>query len=418
MIKKRTYSFITETGLVLTIIGMALGTAIRNMFPSLELVNILMFISILCLIDFKNLYKLKFPNFNKHLFIILMLQALFVIYGLFSNNENNEKFIIYSCYCIACVISLFTHSRGLQTKYFFQILTCISIVVIIPCLMQSNIGGFQMMQAMENTGDRMVLKEGGDPITTARGVLAGFIGFLFLKSNTIKYTIIFKILAIIASIIVLLSFYTRTVIFAAIIIAFFFIWNINADSNIYKLQKRHSQIKILLTVIMIFIVFILCYSYIDYFSNKIDGILTKMSNGFSSFLGNQSTDLSANARVNMRKTIIDDFLLHESYYRILLGTEINHIFADSPAFQIFFDMGFLIGGIYIFYTMYIPIKCNITNNNSGNDFFLYIKLLSIVYCMDQIVCGWPYFYMNFIPPIFLLYIVYNNKIGHTVIQNK
>lgn len=418
MIKTHAYSFITEIGFVLSILGLPLGTAIRNMFPSLELVNIFMFISILCLVDFKNLYQLTFPNFNKHLFVILIIQLLFVFYGLFDANDSNKKFIIYPCYCISCIISLFTHSRGLQTKYFFPILTCVSIIVVIPCLMQSNIGGFQLIQAMENTGDRMFLKEGGDPITTARGVLAAFICFLFLKSTITKYTIIFKYSAILASIIVLLSFYTRTVIFAASIISFFFIWNKNTHSNIYKYQGKHAQIKTLSTIIIFIIIFTLCYSNIDYFSDKIDGILTKMSSGFSSFLGNNSHDVSANARVNMRNAIIDDFLLHESYSRILFGMGINYIFADSPAFQIFFDMGFPIGGFYIFYTMYIPIKCNMTNNNSENDFFLYTKLLSIVYCIDQIICGWPYFYMNFIPPILLLYIIYNNRIGHTIVQKK
>lgn len=418
MIKKHTYSFITETGFVLTILGLPLGTAIRNISPSLELVNIFMFISIICLVDFKNLYRLTFPNFNKHLFIILILQLLFVFYGLFNKNESNEKFIIYSCYCTSCIIALFTHPRGLQTKYFFSILTWVSIIVVIPCLMQSNIGGFQIMQAMENTGDRMFLKEGGDPITTARGVLAAFIGFLFLKSKKSNYIIIFKYLAIAASIIVLLSFYTRTVIFAAIITTILFMWNKNAHNDTYKFQSQYLQIRTLSTIIIFIIIFVLCYSNIEYFSDKVDGILKKMSNGISSFLGKESSDISASARVDMRKVIISDFLLHDSYLRILLGAGINHIFADSPAFQILFDMGFFIGGFYIFYTMYISIKCNMTKNNSENDFFLYIKLLSIVYCIDQIICGWPYFYMNFIPPIFLLYIIYNNRIGHTIIQKR
>ena len=46
-------------GLVLVFIGMQFGTAIRNVAPALEIVNIIMAVSIVLLIDYRGVKELK-----------------------------------------------------------------------------------------------------------------------------------------------------------------------------------------------------------------------------------------------------------------------------------------------------------------------------------------------------------------------
>ena len=92
-------NYATSIGISLCMLGVSLGNFIR-VLTGVNLVIPFMIISILCMVDFRNMIRFKFPNISKDIFILLLSQLIIVLYmhmgSLQETNVSKDIFVYYS----------------------------------------------------------------------------------------------------------------------------------------------------------------------------------------------------------------------------------------------------------------------------------------------------------------------------------
>lgn len=145
-------------GAVLALIGMQLNAALMNVGLGDNYVSLIMSISVLFLISFKNIsYLLSFPQ---KVLPLLFLLVIFLVYFPFSDNLN-QKFFNYILYTIVICLVLNTHQREvlLMEKSFFPLLFFISFFISIVCASQSSFGSYRMVESASDDADRLFCKK-------------------------------------------------------------------------------------------------------------------------------------------------------------------------------------------------------------------------------------------------------------------
>lgn len=400
-------SFITELGLVLVLIGMQFGTVIRNIFPELELVYVIMGVSVVCVFNFKNFFNYKLPLYNKWFGLIIIFQFILLIYAGFADCDD---FLFYHLYILSLTISISTNDRNLSFPNFLRIVLyvsgCISLVVLYQATFgfsHLNLGGY------EGTG-RLWLTEGGDPITLARALTINIIVLLVYKP-TFQYEKLLKTLFLFSSIIGLFSFNTRGAIMAFLISLILYHWNLKV---LKKNSTNDKKIKRAAYLLGFMILLIVLYNKSDYFYDKIISFFNNLSRGITTyFVGaeNNNIDVSTMERNLKMKKVVDTYNDDISWFNIFFGNGYFKLYIDIPIVQAFFDFG-LFGIIYFLITMYLPFKANIYKTSNYYP-YLFIKLCTIQIFLDQLFNGLPYYFTQYTPIILLIFFqkntIFNTK---------
>lgn len=403
MEKQRYFENRVEIGIALLIVGMQFGTAIKNVLGGLDLVNFIMILSCVLIINYKNLFCLRFPRFNLLSVILIIFQLLMFIYGIVCKSEN-YTFFLYNFYIIFIIIGLFTQEKQLQYNKFFKYMFFICGFISLVIFWQATDSGTRFITSYHETG-KLWLKFGGDPITMPRVLeIDIIINLLYQTKNSIEK--ILRVFFTFTSIIGLLSFSNRATIIITIIVVCIYLY-------IYQKKKLKKTLKTYLLIsIVIFISIIallILYKCNRYFYTQINTLTNSIKVGVSTFLGKEtnSIDLSAQNRVLMRRKIFNIMKTNFGIINCLIGYGYNKYYIDMPILQAFFDGGFLGLFLYGFYTLYIPLKEQFNKKNTT--FIMFIKLFSIQTILDQFYCGLPYYFFFFIPAILILFAKpYNN----------
>lgn len=399
MVKKKSRREILRTiGLVLVFIGMQFGTAIRNVVPSIECVNIIMVLSIVLLVDYRGLKKIKI---NIKLFAILCFQIWLLLRAIFSQNTSNQLFLFH-LYLIAFIIALNSNIKYCKFENFERVIFWISGFISLVITFQAT-QGFQGLQlSYEETG-KLWLSQGGDPITLARALGINIIACLFYKKKN-RIEIIATIIFVLADIIGLFSFRNRLSIVCSFVI--FAIWYFKYYA------KSISVSKILISVISVAVIVIVLYK-IPYFSIKIKSIAYTMVSGIGTLLNLNvnSVDSSAQTRVSILKNLEETFD-HHFIRNLFIGLGYNFTYVDRPVIQMFYDNGIFAFVIYAYLNLWIPIKYlvkTILNCVSYNDAWLIVVFISLQSVFDQFLAGLPYYYFLWTPMIFMVFSIANSK---------
>ena len=128
-------------GLSLNILGVIVGNFIRSIFK-IELVNIIMALSLLLIVNYKNIYNLRFPSLNKNMILLLISQVIIIIYygfNTYSSPIAQSIHLFYSIILIICFSSL--NTQNLFKHFFPTFYILSSITVVLAFYIFSN--GFQ-----------------------------------------------------------------------------------------------------------------------------------------------------------------------------------------------------------------------------------------------------------------------------------
>jgi len=390
-------SFITELGLVLVLIGMQFGTALRNIFPDLELVYVIMGVSVICVCNFKNFLNYKFPIYNKWYGLIIIFQFILLIYAGFADRDD---FLFYHLYIIFLTISISSNNRNLIFPNFLRIVLYVSGFISLVVLYQATFGfNYLNSGGYEETG-RLWLTEGGDPITIARALTINIIALLLYKP-TLYYEKLLKILFVISSIIGLFSFSTRGAMLALLISFVLYYWNVN---GIKSQLSRGEKIKRGAYILAFIVILILLYNKSDYFYDKIIAFFDNLSRGITTYFvgaGNNNVDVSTMERNLKMKRVFDTYNDNISWFNIFFGNGYYTLYIDIPIVQAFFDLG-IFGFIYFLITMYLPFKANIYRTANYYP-YLFIKLCTIQIFLDQLFNGLPYYFTQYTPIILVIF---------------
>lgn len=399
MVKTKSRREILRTiGLVLVFIGMQFGTAIRNVAPALECVNIIMAVSIVLLIDYRGLKELKI---NAKLFAILCFQIWLLILALFSKNATNQL-VIFHLYLIAFIIALNSNTRYCKFESFGRVVFWISGFISLVIASQAT-QGFKGLQLSYEGTSKLWLSQGGDPVTLARALGINIIACLFYKKKNRIEVIATGIFAL-ADIIGLFSFRNRSALlcsFVVFVICFFKYYTKSISTN-----------KILISAISVMVVAIVLYK-IPYFSIKIKSTVDAMLSGIGTLLNLNvnGVDSSAQTRVSILENLRSTFN-HHFIRNLFFGLGYNFTYVDRPVIQMFYDNGIFAFIAYAYLNLWTPIKCilkTIFKHVNYNDAWLIIAFISLQSVFDQFLTGLPYFYFLWTPAIFMTFSIANSN---------
>lgn len=382
-------------GLALMFIGMQFATAVRNINSSINLVDLMMVISFILLIDYQNLSKGKIDLKSFKNKILLMIIGLMLIFACGALISQNNTYLFYHLYVICICIAFMTHANIKNSFNYLPYIICIlggiiSIVVFYQATLHFtnfSFGGYEL------TG-KLYLEEGGDPITIPRSLVITGIAFLFLnfKSKTVFSKIISIVLRISFLLIIyldLLAFANRSsLLFLTLIIFFYFI------SKGIKCKNKAKSLLISLLILVSLCILILNVPFIR---DKIVYTFENTINALGTMFGKNGYDDSSGATRFSTINFAIETLNNSNIWNIFFGNGYMFEYIDVPALQIFVDLGFFIGLIYIFLTIILPLFIIFKSlSNKKNVIQCFIMLISIQYIFDQFYCGTPYNYFNFI----------------------
>lgn len=389
--------WLKSLGLVLVFVGMQFGTAVRNVFPTVECVNLIMIISVLLIVDFRGLFHIRM---SKALFALLCVQLFLLTCAIFSSNSTSQlKF--FHIYVIVFIIAMTSNRNKIRFTYFGKLMFWISGFISVIILFQATRGLTGLITTYEGTA-KLWLEHGGDPITLSRALGINIVVCLFYKEKTMleKTT---GVVFVVSDIIGLLSFGNRSVITCSVLICL--IWYFK-----YYLTNLQAR-KIFISMAAFLILGLVVYK-IPYFQKKIVEVINSAVRGIQTLLNInvQVVDESASTRVQILNELKKEFDQHIAR-NIVFGMGYNHRYVDRPLIQAFFDFGFLGFCVYFALIIWIPLReiyKTIKTNIVYNDAWIYIVLISIQSLFDQMLTGLPYFYFLWTPAIFILFSIENS----------
>lgn len=402
---------IFEIGLVFVLVGVQLGTAIRNVIPAIEIVNVLMMMGVILTIDYRNLINIRFYKY-KLLAFVLLFNSIAFIYAILSSGtkypELHNQIVLMQLFIFALIVGLSTNlNRRIELvnfdRYLFYVTGFISLVI----LYQSTRGftGIYLENVFADAAtDSNHMAEGGDKTTMGRVLYLSIITTVIYKSRNV-FELLLKPVLIFSAFFGLYMFNTR----ASIVLSFLSLF-IYYYKYIYKngrVKKKVSVINYLIIIVTVVIALIYFYNTNFYFKSIVDLIYTNISNGISSYFGDNKDDVSAMIR-KQHLRIVSPLIIGSSIFQLLFGHGFVTFFVDIPIIQAFLDLG-LFGFIFYFISLIVLPIIFIFKKRYNNTHLIIIQLFAFHYLVDQIYAGMPYWSFQFCPIILLIFFDNYNK---------
>lgn len=407
----RYFSSLSEFSFALMLIGVQFGTAIRNVFPTIEIVNFLMAMSFILSVDYKSVKRLRLPSWNKSFalfsfFFLITLLYLLVIPS--PSSKLNNQILPMQLYLLTVIFSLSTHEKNKTLsnldRYLFYIAAFVNFVVLYQ--VTKGFTGIYLENVFYNAlDDANNMAEGGDKITIGRALFLSFITTLVYRSKN-KLERLIKPLLIVGSFLGLFMFNTRSSIAICVLSIGLYYWyhyTTKGKSNFLNIPRY------IYTITIFILIGGLIYFYFsnEVFKFMIDKVSTNIWNGISSYFGSSSIDPSA----SNRRLSIEYFIDHESnatLFQLFFGHGFIPFFLDIPILQAIYDLGIFIFFLYLIILIYYPIKF-IFIKKSEISHIIILQLFAFHYLLDQLYAGAPYWSFQFMPIILLCFIDKNNS---------
>lgn len=406
------FSLYNEIGFVLMLIGVQFGTAIRNVW-GIELVNVIMATSVLLTVDYKNLVSFKFPSYSKFFALLWIFQIIELFYAAYCT-RNVTQYIYMHQYLLAITFSLSTQTPNRHFHYLDRLFLYSSGFIAVVVAYQATMGftGLYTENIFYNEYiGHSQMEEGGDKITMGRALLFSIICAIVYKTHY-KFEYLVRILIVVFAFLGLFMFNTRASIVTAIICLVMYYYK-KVTYN-YGIEVKNPLLKnFFFPVFITFSFFLFSYYTIDYVHVTIDHLYESLTRGIFTYWGDYSMgeDESTSYRYKTIQKILTD---QYSFKDILFGKGYYTIYIDIPMFQAFYDFG-LWGILYFLILGYWPVKYVVKMNTKQIPVMM-VLLFSIQYLFDQLYCGLPYFFFQFMPIILLVFFYNNNKNNYELVS--
>ena len=402
MMVEKVFSLKTELGFMLAIIGVQLGTAIRNVFH-IEMVNLLMTLSVVLTCNLVNLCQMRFPSWNRFFGWIIFFNVVELTYLCF-HSKVIPDFLQFHLYLICLILAISTQQRGLHIRNlsFFIFIASAFITIVTGYQVTNGFTGLYMENILyDSETGTFGLAEGGDKITIGRALLLCIIScfVLFFKR---KYFPILCIILIAFAFVGLFMFSTRASIACAFLCLFIYLGK-KYGFNIFASKKLK-----LVLLLVLFIVLGLYFSD-SYVQENLDTYTEGLLRGVFTMLGSNEygTDASTITRYyTMQKAFSFWNAQNFSIITMIVGHGYFPFYIDVPVIQAFYDFGCW-GFLYFFIMVLLPIRYIM--KRTDNDAIIIIQLFAVQYLLDQFYCALPYQHFQFMQFILLLFFYYNNR---------
>lgn len=398
----RKFPLRVEFGFMLMIVGVQLGTALRNVFH-VEIVNAFMVLSILLICNSSNLYRMKFPSWNRYFGLIILFNAVELFYLMFNSKVISET-LQYHLYLICSILAISTQNRNMNIRYLSHIIFIAAafITIVIGYQVTNGFTGLYLENVLyDSETGTFGLAEGGDKITLGRALLLCIIScFVFFSKRKLFPALCIILIAI--SFVGLFMFSTRASIGCAVLCLFIYLRK-QYGFNIFATKKLVIVIFIAIAVV------IMLYLSNSYVQASLDHFVTSMLQGIFSMFGSKEygTDASTITRYyTIQKAFSFWDARNFSFITMIIGHGYFPYYIDVPVLQAFYDFG-IWGFLYCYIMLVLPIK--FIAKHSYNEAIIIIQLFAVQYLLDQFYCALPYYHYQFMPLILLLFFCSNNK---------
>lgn len=421
IVKTKNYTFANELGFALALIGIQLGTAIRNVIPMFDLGYFFMFLSILFVADYKNLFSGKISNFGGiGLFLALLFQIISFFYLVLSTSTNVDftpgKLVLMEAYVIAFIIMLLTNKRT-EFRNFDRILFYLTGFINIVILYQVTKGftGIYLENVFLDPDTGLSsMAHGGDKITMGRALLLNVICCIVYEHKN-RYEFWIRVLFPAFAFLSLFMFNTRSSMVMCFICFFVYLWK---QSKI--LHKPFLNIKYVGYLLLLILFILIMYLTIPVIGELIDIVFNNISSGVFGFFGKTSDsqiEMDSSSEFRYQSMLIFRNSLSDGILYLLFGHGMLHVFFDFPIIQCFYDMGVIVFAIYAYVLLLCPIKM-VFGYLTSSKFIIIIQLLAIQYFFDQFYCGIPYWSFQFMPIVLILYFCKKKeKYEESIVEN-
>lgn len=392
-------TLLCEIGIVLVMVGMHLGTIIRNIIPALELVNIFMLLSaVLIVCGFKFSAFNSFPHKTALFLLVIYHITMAVLAKIYDYNSApfNVSCVAYHLFVpifAVCLVS--SRSAPINTTRLLRILFYTTGFMAIALFSMALDASGSIM----NISGRLTLPHGGDPIALPRSMIVYFIAALLYKAQNVLESCL-KVVFSFCAFISIMAFNTRAVYVGLLLVL---VIGLIKKTQVEKATSR-QQIAAFVTVFSIVILFVILYLTNDFLRIRFDEIIQTTQRGILTYFGDTSmgSDMSTSYRHEIRQTIYSDISNNFSIPSLLFGfAEYMKYYVDIPILQAFYDGGLFFGAIYFYFTFYIVAKHLFLYKGEVSQLQLLFLLFSFQYLLDQFYCGLPYNYYMWTPGVFI-----------------
>lgn len=399
--KQQNRDLFADIGIALILIGVPLAMYLNYYFPIVDWSPVIMALSVILVMSFRNLLKIRFPLFNRIGTIIVFYQIIMILYGLYSD-KMDFRLLSFHLYIIVLFVALSSNSPRLS---FESTKTCIFVVSAIVTLL----GAFTLFKGLITGSTIFLFRENDensilDLLTMSYGFLINFIAGLFvLRKN--------KVINIIILIFISIDFYLmlflgkRTALLIALISFFFFIYTQpNFKVNILRGFAYLSSLLILMIVI---------YTTNDQIKEQINRVFLNIYLGIAVIFGSAEADLfgSAISRVILREKAFEMINSDFNHFNLLFGKGYMTIVLDNPVLQSYVDMGIIGFILFFFLILMCPFWILMKSFKLNDSSIKYFYLFTIYNTLSAFHSGIPYAYIKYTPILLLAFIVRNNKLS-------
>lgn len=400
------FSIRNEIGFALMLIGVQIGTAIRNAF-GIELVNIIMATSVLCVLNFKNLFSIKMPSYNVFFSFLIIFQIIELLYASFCKKDISNLIPMH-LYLMSIAIALSTQDKGKDFRYADVLFFYLGLFITIVVAYQATMGFTGIFTSnifyREDIGTSQ-MEKGGDKITMGRAILFAVISSI-VYTPRFKVEHVIRVICVIAAFVGLIMFNSRSpMVMSFMCLLVYMIKKSQLKSRVSFFSYR-TFTKLFIYLLPVMVVLVITYLSVDYVAESIDNIFSSAIRGLLTLFGDKSmgVDLSADYRHEViRKIGNADY----SLFDYILGAGYFTIFIDIPIVQAFYDFG-IWGIVYLFLLLIMPLFFLLKYNTSKAPVMI-VLLFSLQYLFDQFYCGLPYWFFQYIPITLLSFFYYNSK---------
>ncbi len=405
---------IRSFGLCLILLGMQTGNFFRSLTGT-ELVNVLMFLGIVLLFDYKNLFNGRFPLYKGFMRQIMMSQLIILLYAIIAESSGwavktesmNFIFLIYS---ILIILAISSNDNTLFYEFPLIVYVFSTFSIILGVAVITN--GFRGLYL---GAEFYALKDEVEVDGRSMLFLYGSAAYIHIIASCCYFDIIRKsgkvwsalaVIFILFDIALLIVATKRTVMVAAIIAVLYYIWN----------KKLRIKRLVLYSIIFIPLLLFIISQFLDIelVTFVINDIYDSMESGLGTLLGIDGADFdeSANVRVGLRKWAFSIMESDFSFVNYIFGYGYMSKYLDQPILQCFFDMGVLGIFCYIYIMLLLPIILLLKRNNDRS--LLFFKMNAILALISCFTGGLPYGYRLYMSSIFLgaSFYAYHTKIKY------
>lgn len=380
-------------GVVLSICGISIGGLIKLAIGINYswISSIIVVATVYLLFDIRHLSALR--HLPKGIFSIYLYSLYTICLAIFCGApfSGSTISVVYQIVYFIQIVLIFSLSKNYDSNEFLRIAFWIMGVSAIVTIILINIKGFSVGYG--------VLLSRTDEANAVSRATTGFIAYYgicvaltYKPRNSLES--IAKIVFFLVSLVVLIMSSRRSSLLAFIIILVLYYRNRRGEIKF----DRHKLIRIMLFVFVIIGIAIVIFRMNETLQSAFERAWNSLLNGFQTYLGKESTDMSAGYRRARIESIPDEYFNHSSFSQFVFGRGYNTDWLDIPYLQAFWDLG-LIGGIWFLYIQGIAPFCHVIKkpNNSVIEFAQYYVILQLI---QNFANGTPY--GNFLP-IVLLY---------------